>query len=188
MDQDLTQFRLETERLLLIPITMDYAEVIFDEFTPEVTFYMHPRSPHRIEETIHFIRESLIGLERGTNLQLVVLKKETLEFLGCTGLHDLSSRVPEFGIWLKQSAHGHGFGMEAIVALHHWAMEHLEFEYIKYPVDEENYASRRIPEALKGVIGREYQVMSLNNRRLFILEYRFYPEPNVAEKQFEQTE
>ena len=73
---DMTQFELETERLLLVAITMDYVDVIFDEFTPEVTFYMHPRSPHRIEETMHFIRESRwSGLERGSNLQLVALKE-----------------------------------------------------------------------------------------------------------------
>lgn len=178
---DFTQFELETERLLLIAITMDYLEVIFDEFTPEVTLFMYPRSPHRIEETMQFIRESLVGLERGSNLQLVILEKETREFLGCVGLHDINSRVPEFGIWLKESAHGHGYGMEAIKELHNWAMGKLEFEYIKYPVDEENYPSRRIPEALNGVIAREYAVTSLSNRRLFILEYRIYPAQNVFE-------
>lgn len=175
MDRDLTQFRLETERLLLVAITEDYTEVIFEEFTPEVTFYMYPRSPHRIEETMNFIRESLVGLERGSNLQLVILKKETGEFLGCGGLHNIDSRVPEFGIWLKESAHGNAYGMEAIKALHEWAVANLEYEYLKYPVDEENYPSRRIPEALNGVIEKEYDVMSLNNRRLFILEYRIYP-------------
>ena len=178
---DLTQFELETQRLILAAITMDYVDMIFDEFTPEVTFYMHPRSPHRIEETMHFIRESLVGLERGSNLQLVILKKETREFLGCCGLHNIDSRVPEFGIWLKESAHGNSYGMEAITALNNWAMVNLEFEYIKYPVDEENYPSRRIPEALNGVIAKEYQVMNLSNRRLFILEYRIYPNQSAFE-------
>lgn len=179
MNRDLTQFQLETERLLLAAITEDYTEVIFDAFTPEVTLFMHPRSPHRIEETMNFIREALVGLERGSNLQLVILEKETREFLGCTGLHNIDSRVPEFGIWLKESAQGNGYGMEAIVALHNWAVANLEYEYLKYPVDEENYPSRRIPEALNGVIEKEYQVMSLSNRRLFILEYRIYP-PQTA--------
>ena len=40
-----------------------------------------------------------------------------------------------------------------------WALANLEFEYIKYPVDEDNHPSRRIPEALKGVIASEYEVM-----------------------------
>lgn len=31
---------IETERLLLVPITMQYAEEIFKEFTPEITTYM----------------------------------------------------------------------------------------------------------------------------------------------------
>lgn len=179
MERDLSQFRLETERLLLVAITDDYTEVIFEEFTPEVTFFMYPRSPHRIEETMNFVRESLVGLERGSNLQLVILEKKTHDFLGCTGLHNIDSRVPEFGIWIKESAHGNGYGMETIVALYEWAITNLEYEYLKYPVDEENYRSRRIPEALNGIIEKEYEVMSQNNRRLFILEYRIYP-PQTA--------
>lgn len=173
--EDLLAFRLETGRLLLAPIEMDYADVIFDEFTDEVTQYMYPATPRRVQETETFIRESLIAMERGANLQLVILRRETGEFLGCTGIHNLDSRFPELGIWLKISAHRHGFGMETIAALKEWAEEHLEYEYLKYPVDERNYPSRRIPEALGGLPERTYWMKNQSGMELEIVEYRFYP-------------
>lgn len=172
---DLVQFRLETERLLLIPITMDYAENIFDEFTDEITQYMYPQTPRRIQETESFIREAQIGLYRESDLQLVILNKETGEFMGCAGLHNLDSRYPELGIWLKISAHGQGLGMETIAALKKWADEHLDYNYLKYPVDSRNYPSRKIPEALGGIPEKTYWTRSLNGIELEIMEYRIYP-------------
>jgi RimJ/RimL family protein N-acetyltransferase len=172
---DLLEFHLETERLLLVPITMDYAEEIFDEFTDEITQFMYPQTPRRIQETESFIRESLIELERETSLQLVILEKETKEFFGCAGLHNLDSRFPELGIWLKLSAHRQGLGMETIVALKKWADEHVDYDYLQYPVDVRNYPSRRIPEALGATPERTYWTRSLNGIELEILEYRIYP-------------
>ena len=172
---DLLEFRLKTKRLLLVRIDMDYVEEIFDEFTDEITQYMYPATPRRVQETEEFIRESMIGLERGNNLQLVILRRETEEFLGCAGIHNLDSRYPELGIWLKLSAHGEGLGMETIVALVEWANEHVDYNYLKYPVDVRNYPSRKIPEALGGVPEHSYWIRSQNGIELEIMEYRIYP-------------
>ena len=171
----LPEFLLETERLLLLPMTMDYAEVIFDEFTDEVTQYMYPSTPRRIQETEAFIREALIELARESSLQLVILHKETKEFFGCAGLHHLDSRFPEFGIWLKLSAHRKGLGMETITALKEWADKHVDYDYLQYPVDVRNYPSLKIPESLGGVPERSYWTRSLNGIELEIMEYRIYP-------------
>ena len=171
----LLNIQIPTERLTLSPVNLDYLEVIFDEFTPEITRYMYPRSPTRIQETMAFIRDSLQSMEQGTNLQMVILKKETGEFLGCAGIHELNTPRPELGIWLKQSAHGNGYGLETISALKEWADNNLDYEYIRYPVDEDNLPSRRIPEFLKGEVRNSYNIRSLNGWDLFILEYWIYP-------------
>lgn len=57
--ENLNTTTIETERLLLVPITMDYAEEIFKEFTPELTTYMLPKSPEKISETEDFIKGSM---------------------------------------------------------------------------------------------------------------------------------
>ncbi len=84
------------------------------------------------------------------------------EFLGLCGLH-LAAQFPEpeLGIWLKKSAHGNGYGLEAIAGIKTWAEAHLAFERMIYPVDRKNRPSRKIAEALGGRIFLEQRVMSM---------------------------
>ena len=124
----LHEVKIETERLLLMPTTQDYAEGFFNEFTAEVTEFMFPKPAENLDETRRFIDESRRGLEAGTNLHMVIVDKTTAEFLGCVGLHDIGSGCPEFGVWLKIAAHGNGFGFEAVSALKKWADENLKCE------------------------------------------------------------
>jgi len=94
--------RIESNRLIQIPISHKYENVIFNEFTESITKFMFPKPAEKIEETISFIEDSLIGLKSGENLQLVIINKETKEFIGCSGLHNVSSNTPELGIWIKK--------------------------------------------------------------------------------------
>jgi hypothetical protein len=48
---NLMDIMIDTERLLLKPITLIYAEDIFKEFTWEITKYMYPKPAEKIEET-----------------------------------------------------------------------------------------------------------------------------------------
>ncbi len=68
----------------------------------------------------------------------------------------IKRKHPELGIWLKQAAHGHKYGLEAITAIKNWAIENLDYEYLLYPVDRVNIASTKILERLGGKIFREY--------------------------------
>lgn len=165
---------IETARLLLVPVSTDFEEEIFREFTPEITVYMFPKPPEKIEETKEFIESSLEKMGKEEQLQMVVLRKETREFLGCAGLHRINTPTPEFGIWIKKSAHGNGYGKEAIIGLKKWADDNLPYEYLVYPVDRDNIPSRKIPESLGGIIGREYDKKNLSGNILHEVEYRIY--------------
>ena len=127
--KNLIDERLETERLLLLPISMKYCDDIFREFTKEVTVYMYPRAAEDVSETEEFINCSIDDLKNGSSLQMIVLLKNNQEFLGCAGLHRANTKTPEFGIWLKKSAQGQDFGQETINALKKWADEN-KFEFI----------------------------------------------------------
>ena len=166
--------RIESGRLLLVPISMDYKEEIFKEFTKDITTFMYPKPADDISETEVFINNSLKELEEGSNLQLVVVKKESGEFLGCGGLHKVNTRTPELGIWLKKTAHGNGYGREAMAITKEWADKNLDYEYILYPVAEKNAPSRKIPESLGGKIEREYDSEGLGGNKFYCLEYRIY--------------
>lgn len=164
---------IESDRLRLTPTTADDADTIFETFTADVTRYMFPEPPRRPQDTLEFIRKSREATEAGANLQLTISSKSAGEFLGCCGLHGHESvRVPELGVWIKQQAHGHGYGKEAVVALVSWAVDHLDINGFVYPVDRRNAASRRIPEALGGHIVSATMTAGLGGNRLEIVTYR----------------
>jgi len=178
------EVEIAAERILLRPISEKDAGEIFQNFTAEVTRYMSPQPPARFEETLAFISNALEGVRREENLQFVIVDKKSGEFLGCCGLHGHGNPVtPELGIWLKISAHGNGYGKEAIIALVQWADRYLKYDYLTYPVDRDNIPSRKIPESLGSEIFEEALCPRQNGGFLDILIYRIYP--GSGEKAFE---
>lgn len=160
-------------RLRLVPVSPEYAEIIFREFTDEITRYMIPATPSGIEEVGDFIRSSIRNMENSTDLTLAILKKDDAEFLGVCGLHGkFSPAEPVLGIWLKKGAHGHRYGQEAIAILADWARQNVIFNYLVYPCDRDNIASRRIAEHLKGSIFRTARVKSRSGRILHEIAYK----------------
>jgi RimJ/RimL family protein N-acetyltransferase len=171
---NLLNIAIETERLVLKPISYDYTEDIFKELTQEITKYMYPKPAENIEETKNFIKRSLKGLKEGDNFQLVIVKKYTNEFIGCIGLHNINTSEPELGIWTKKSSHKNGYGLEAMNGLIDWANKNITFDYLRYPVDKRNMASRRIPEKNNGEIMKEYKNIGMGGNELDEIEYWIY--------------
>jgi len=172
---DFLRVRIPTERLVLVPISRSYADIIFREFNAAVTAYMFPR-PNTVIDTVHaFIDGSVARMKRGEKLEMAILHGQTGEFLGDCGLRGLKTPVAEFGIWLKQSAHGHGYGREAVHGLYDFACRHFILDHFIYPVDRRNIPSRRIPESLGGRVVREYKKTSQSGFELDIVEYQIKP-------------
>ena len=166
---------IETDRLLLKAISYDYANDIFREFTQEITRYMYPKPPERIEEIGEHIGKSLKELEEGTDLQMVIINKANNEFIGRIGLHDINTLEPELGIWTKKSSHNNKYGLEAMNGLIEWTNINIKFNYLRYPVDKRNTASRRIAETNNGKIMREYKKVGMGGNELDEYEYWIYP-------------
>ncbi len=165
---------IKTERLNLIPISLDFCDDIFQEFTKNITTFMFPQPSGKKEDTIIFINNSLNKMKTGKTIQQVIINLESGEFLGCAGLHDINTKTPELGIWVKASAHGHKYGREAMHGLKDWADKNLDYDYIKYPVSVENISSRKIAESLGGKIEREYIDKNQNGGIMNSIEYRIY--------------
>jgi RimJ/RimL family protein N-acetyltransferase len=85
-------------------------------------------------------------------LHLVIRLNSTDEFVGRAGLHPADGTMLETGVWIKESAQGHGYGREAVAAVIKWAGEKLRPSGFLYPVVDENTPSRRLAEALGGKI------------------------------------
>ena len=134
---------IETERLILRPVSLEYKELIFPEFTDNVTTFMFPSAPKKIEETEEFILDSLKKMKNNKDLVVSIFKKDSNEFLGGGGIHNIDTKTPELGIWIKESTHGHKYGREAVAGLKTWADNNLEYDYLSYPVAKENIASQK---------------------------------------------
>lgn len=172
---DLSNIVIVSDRLKQVSISEAYTEVINREFTSEITTYMYPQPARDRSETEAFIAGAMKTNAAGTNLQLVILDKETGKFLGCSGLHETSTRTPELGIWLKKTAHNHGYGLEAIGSIIQWANDNISFDYLKYPVDRRNAPSCRIPATYGGIVEDAYKSFNGSGFELDLIEYRIKP-------------
>ncbi|MFM1848915.1 MAG: hypothetical protein RL417_2389 [Pseudomonadota bacterium] len=174
---DLDTVVITSDRLTLRPVSRDYAERIFAEYTPEVTRYLMTEASGRIEDTYAFIEKAAAGRAKRTDFAAVILPRETGEFLGCCGIHSQARSVePHLGIWIKKSAHGHGYGREAVSALCDWAWRTLDYPALRYDVDRANTASRKVVESLGGIVVAEEVAPRTNGGTLDSIIYRI-PRP-----------
>ncbi len=141
---------IQTPRLRLSRFQRADAEEVFACITPAITRFMR-WDPPSWSEYLARCEERLRDPDPKT-LSFVIRRRDNKECLGMSAIEDRNSPSPELGLWLKESAHGQGFGREVIGALVEWAHENLGKESFLYPVAVQNIASRRIAETLRGEI------------------------------------
>ena len=167
----LTSLQLEGERVVLRSVQEGDAADIFAEFTATITRYMYPKPAETIDDSLAFIAKSQAGMRDHTDVVLAITRDR--EFLGCCGLHlTQGARTPELGVWLKQAAHGNGYGREAIAVLAAWAVANLDFDYAIYPVDRANIPSRKIAESLGGFVFEEKKMPAMTGNILDSVVYQ----------------
>lgn len=165
---------ITTERLKMVPVSEKFAEDIFQEFTPEVTTYMFAKPAETIDDTLSFIKFSNEQLAKGAMLNVSIFNLQTGEFIGGAGINHTDTKTPELGIWIKKGAHGQKYGREAVKGLKDWAEAKLSFDYLTYPVDKKNIASRKIAESLGGTVKKEYKKVNQSGHTLDEVEYWIY--------------
>ena len=163
---------IHTGRVILQPVSNGFKLDICREFTPEITRYMPFTPTNDIKDTEDFIAHSAEELISGKAIHFCILKAETNEFLGCCALDHIDSRAVEIGLWLKKSAHGNGFGTDTVKALIDFAEQNIDFDYLFYPVDKNNYASRNIPQKLGFFVATSYEKNKNETDTLCVIEYR----------------
>ncbi|PIR74002.1 MAG: hypothetical protein COU35_04840 [Candidatus Magasanikbacteria bacterium CG10_big_fil_rev_8_21_14_0_10_47_10] len=168
---DLSKVQIETERLQLVPKTMNFAKQIFLEYRDPVIQYMNYGPQESLEVLTERLKNSETEMKEGMLLFMVVLLKETGEFLGCMALEDIKEENPEMGGWLKKSAHGHGYGREAAAALKKWADKHLKYTHILWPCAVANTPSCKLAESLGGKVHREYEKTTTRGTTWPFLDY-----------------
>jgi hypothetical protein len=97
-------------------------------------------------------------MKAGTELHLVIRLNSTDEFVGAAGLHPADGTMLETGIWIEESAQGHGYGREAVAAVIKWAARNFDLPgfYILWSMQTHLAASLpKLLEARSSVRGND---------------------------------
>jgi RimJ/RimL family protein N-acetyltransferase len=151
-ESDLTSIKLVATRLTLRAFTPADAPEIFATASPAITRFMSWDPSPSLAAFAEVWRQWLPRMAAGTDLSLFIRLRVADEFLGVAGIHRIGNAEPEVGIWLKETAHGLGYGREAIAAIVNWAPAHIGAAALLYPVAKQNLPSRRLAESLHGTI------------------------------------
>lgn len=147
--------QITSERLSIRPFSQTDANDAFGCITPTLTRYMSfdPAPSATVFETIW--RGWLPKIDAGEDFAFTIRDRATKSFLGLAGLHRTGDVEPELGIWIRENEHGHGYGFEAVQAVAQWAADTFKSSAFIYPVAKENAPSRKLAEALGGVVVSE---------------------------------
>jgi RimJ/RimL family protein N-acetyltransferase len=141
---------IHSPRLQLSQFQMTDAQDVFGCITPAIAKFM-PWEPPSWSEYVTRCEKRAHAPEPN-KFSFAIRRLENRECLGMASFEDVDSVSPELGLWLKESAHGQGFGREVVAALVEWGHATLGKESFIYPVAVQNTASRRIAEKLHGEI------------------------------------
>lgn len=134
-----------SEYLNYIIVTDAYLDDFITHLTPEITKYLSFDANGNRPLLTEYIRRSRIEVSNGTALVLVILHKETNEFIGSCGLSDINDESAEIGLWLKASEQGKGYGTEVTNTLIDITKSEINTSSILYAVEKGNQASEVLP-------------------------------------------
>jgi RimJ/RimL family protein N-acetyltransferase len=164
---------IQSPRLRLSQFQMMDAREVFGCITPAIAKFMPWEPPSWSEYVMRC--EKRVQAPEPNDFSFVIRRLDNRECLGMASFEDADSVSPELGLWLKESAHGQGFGREVVASLVEWGHASFGKESFTYPVAVPNSASRRIAESLHGKI-----IGNRTNQKYDSVIYRipFYESPH----------
>ncbi len=154
---------LNSERLMLTPVSRTFAEKIFTEFTTDTAHDMMPEFSGHINDICTFIDTSIEKMRTGDQLVLAILDTETVQFSGICAIYGKEQGITaELGIWLEKNAQVKKTDHEAIALLTQWAKDNLVLSRLIYPVDKNNIPSRNSTEPLGDIMAPGHQQESVS--------------------------
>lgn len=168
------QFILKTERLVIQPYNHTYLEDYYKEFTDEITKFQYPDSFSNIESARKTISEFLSEMDKGKMLELVILSRQG-EFLGSIEVFGIKGKTPEVGLWIKKSAHGNGYGYEALNALIDYLDSKQKYKHYVYEVDIKNAQSLHLVNKFSFNKGSCEEITTESGKKLILDSYYILP-------------
>lgn len=128
--------KIETKRLILRPVTLDDAQDFFEmDSNPNVHKYLGNNPVQTIEQSKAMIKDILKQYEDYNLGRLAVIKKDTNEFLGWSGLKYERVVRKEFnyydiGYRFKEQHWGKGYATESAIASLEYGFKDLKLKEI----------------------------------------------------------
>ncbi|GAB2720888.1 GNAT family N-acetyltransferase [Paenibacillus thermoaerophilus] len=103
-----------------------------------------------VEDSELDIRRARLRFLERADLRLLLISKETGQFIGSSGLHriDWQTRKFEIGYWVRTSYGRQGYITEAVEAITNYAIHELQANRIEIRCDSRNTRSARVAERL----------------------------------------
>lgn len=148
--QNLTP-RLETERLILEPVTPAHAAGLHAAVVASQAELL-PWMPWAVDPTLEGSREQTARSEAGwrqrTHFHFAVIERAGGTILGVAGFNNESPGAPELHYWIRTDHAGRGLTTEGARALIEWARRELGAGRVRLWAGRDNAASRRVAEKL----------------------------------------
>lgn len=136
---------IETERLIIVPFEMKFAEDYYREFDEEITRYQYPDSFKTLADAEEMLASFIETMEQGEMLFGEILAKEG-DFAGGVEVHGLNEEYPEVGIWIRKGFQRRGFAYEALAAVAEFVASQYRKDWLVYEADIRNISSIRLVE------------------------------------------
>ncbi len=157
---------LRGERVIVRPYREEDAPALY-ESVAESREHIRPWLPfadfhQTVEESLIWIIEQRAKWILRQSMNCAILDAATGRYLGGTGLHPREWSIPSFeiGYWLRASAEGHGYMMEAVQLLTNFAFNKLGAKRVEIQCDERNIRSanvaRRLGYKQEGLLRNEF--------------------------------
>lgn len=143
--------KLETNRLIIRPITIDDRNEIFNYRRDKETNKYQGWIPENLEDVEVFIRKTSAQInEPNTWFQVVIIDKETQGIVGDIGIHfiDTDSKQVEIGCTLNKDFQNKGFATESLKKVIDYLFNDLNKHRIIASIDPNNTNSIRLVERI----------------------------------------
>ncbi len=142
----------ETERLLIRAPRPGDGKMLYEAVTESLK-HLKPWMPWAHQEVTLEAEEGIARRMHANflareDLPLFVLKKDSGEFVGGSGLHRFDWDVPRFeiGYWVRETFQRKGYITEAVTGIANFAFETLFAERVEIRMDSNNTRSWRVAE------------------------------------------
>lgn len=173
--------RLETERLVIRPPTLDDVPEIYTAITESLAelkpWMVWATDEFSLEVCEENTRQAIAKFITREDLRYHYHDKVTGRFLVGSGLHRIDWKIPKFeiGYWCRSSEMGKGYVTEGVRGLTEMAFEHLSAARVEIRCDETNTRSFQVAERcsfeLEGTLKNDSRSVSggLRSTRVYAL-------------------